>query len=374
MKKHSTKHTIAFLISSSFLGGAEINALRIIKHLNKDLFSPVAIITKKGPLEKKIKELNIPYFISIWPHHFGTLSGIEKLILKNRIKYFFKKENIRLIHNNSMLSLDTALWLEKEFKIPIITQWHDDRIPEIQAKLLQKNLTTPIITVSNAVKSTILQAIPNLKNIQTVYNGIDNNLFSKKINQFDKKQMGIHENDFLLGCFSRLTEGKGLELLIKIISKLPKNIKCIIAGYWENDLYKSKIRSLISEYRIENRLIIMDFQDNIGPLINFIDLLVLSSSTEAFPLIILESLSASKPVICHKLGGMPEQVAHNKEGFLIDYNDIESWIHHIKLISQNKEMYNMFSKNALKKSKEFSIEKSITAIEKTYLERLPLSS
>ena len=44
-------------------------------------------------------------------------------------------------------------------------------------------------------KSTILKAVPNLKNIQTVYNGIDNNLFSKKINTVDKKQMGIHEND-----------------------------------------------------------------------------------------------------------------------------------------------------------------------------------
>ena len=62
MKKQRTKHTIAFLISSSFLGGAEINALRIIKHLNKDLFSPVAIITKKGPLEKKNKRTKYPLF------------------------------------------------------------------------------------------------------------------------------------------------------------------------------------------------------------------------------------------------------------------------------------------------------------------------
>ena len=223
-----------------------------------------------------------------------------------------------------MLSLDTALWLEKEFKIPIITQWHDDRIPEIQSRLLQQNSTTPIITVSNAVRKTILEKVPNLKNINTVYNGIDHVLFSSKVNIFDKKSMGINESDFLLGCFSRLTEGKGLELLIKVMSKLPTNIKCIIAGYWENELYKSKIESLISEYKIETQLIIMDFQDNISPLVNLIDLLVLPSSTEAFPLIILESLSASKPVICHKLGGIPEQVAHNKEGFLIDYNDIES--------------------------------------------------
>jgi glycosyltransferase involved in cell wall biosynthesis len=62
------------------------------------------------------------------------------------------------------------------------------------------------------------------------------------------------------------------------------------------------------------------------------------SSLDNSPYSILEAMASSLPIIASKVGGIPELVAHEKSGFLIDYGN--SW----EYVSALEELYEDFGK------------------------------
>ena len=370
MSAHPNKITILYIIPSIHCGGAEINALRLLCTIDRQRFNPIAMIPKKGPLSTRLKKENIPLFISGWPHHFSTHSAIEKWVLTKHLSHFLKKHSIDLIHNNSMLSLDYATRLSKKLNKPLITHWHDDRCPDSHIKLLQEHPKMPLIAVSNAVKKTLQQKLPHSHPITVIYNGIDTNTFYPKNKTTLQKTLNLPENGFYIGFCSRITEKKGLHILLNALSHLPSPIQLVVAGYWESDRYKKKIHTLISENSLTSRVHFFKFQPAIAPIIQACDLLAIPSETESFSLITLEGMACKKPVLCHKVGGLPELVEDNLEGFHIKKNDTHDWHTHIKLLYDTPSLYKKMASAALEKSKKFTLKSSINAIETLYIHTL----
>ncbi len=360
----SKSRTICFLFASSHIGGAEICALRIIKGLSQSHFKFTAILPNKGPIIKSLLKLNVSVFISSWPHHFTKLSTIECKVLFFRLKRFFNKFPPDLIHNNSMLSLGVAIDIQNKFNIPTFTHWHDNRCPEFQKQLLSKNINTPIVAVCLSVKSVLSKTISNLKNLHVIHNGVDPNIF------FPKTKLSTPFLPFKIGFYSRINKEKGLHILIECLNKLPNEIQLDICGHWENNNYKKYIYSLIKKYKLASRIKYFGIQPDMNNIINQCNVVAIASTTEAFPLISLEAMACKKPVLCHKLGGLIEQITHNKNGFFIKTNSITDWVHHILLLFNNQDLYNQMAENALKKSTLFNIKRNITNFSTYYTKHI----
>ena len=56
------------------------------------------------------------------------------------------------------------------------------------------------------------------------------------------------------------------------------------------------------------------------------DLTILPSKREGFPLAILEYMAMGKPVIATKVGGVPEIIEHGVNGYLIPPEDSDSLV------------------------------------------------
>ena len=86
--------------------------------------------------------------------------------------------------------------------------------------------------------------------------------------------------------------------------------------------------------------------NNIFDLINASDVIILPSiENEDFPNIIIEAMSLGKPTIGSKIAGIPEQIDHNKNGYLINPKDDKDLLKKIIKIS-NKKKLKSFSNNA----------------------------
>jgi N-acetyl-alpha-D-glucosaminyl L-malate synthase BshA len=63
--------------------------------------------------------------------------------------------------------------------------------------------------------------------------------------------------------------------------------------------------------------------DDIAPLLASADIFLLPSETESFGLSALEALASGVPVVCTRVGGLPEVVRDNETGFLCEVGDVE---------------------------------------------------
>jgi N-acetyl-alpha-D-glucosaminyl L-malate synthase BshA len=64
-------------------------------------------------------------------------------------------------------------------------------------------------------------------------------------------------------------------------------------------------------------------QDQVVPLLSISDLFLLPSAQESFGLAALEAMACEVPVIASRVGGLPEVIAHDENGFLHAPDDLE---------------------------------------------------
>ena len=96
------------------------------------------------------------------------------------------------------------------------------------------------------------------------------------------------------------------------------------------------------------------------------DLFILPSNYEGLPMVILEAMSAGKPVVASNVGGISEIVTDGENGYVVD-NAPEAFAEKISYILENQEVYDLFSLNSKKRFfKDLTIDKMVTS----YLENI----
>lgn len=71
------------------------------------------------------------------------------------------------------------------------------------------------------------------------------------------------------------------------------------------------------------------------------------STREGFEIKVSEALHKGKPVITTRAGGIPLQVQHNKNGFLVDIGDNDAVASHLCDLWTDRSLYDSMSKYAL---------------------------
>lgn len=145
---------------------------------------------------------------------------------------------------------------------------------------------------------------------------------------------------------------KGLDVLIKAFNKVKdKHVELNIYGnlfpYKGFEYYPGFIKKLVKNVNIR---FMGGFNHKDFPAIFAqIDVLVFPSVwNENLPLVILEAFSTKTPVIASKIGGIPEIVKENVNGFLFNSGDAGKLNEKIEFIINNPEVIKKFQSNTPK--------------------------
>lgn len=222
--------------------------------------------------------------------------------------------------------------------------------------------------------------------IKNIYNKFDYIItpseFYKKQFENDgidsKKIMAIHncikteeynielEDEGYALYLGRLSEEKGILNLIKAFSNLEYGTLHIAGEGPEKD----KIEEIVKERNLSDRIILLGFLDKeqVKEEIRKCRFVVVPSMWyENCSYSILETLTIGKPVIGSRIGGIPELVKDNENGFTFMYNDIKELTEKMKILFENKKLAQQFGEKAKTESKfEFNSNKYIDEIEKIY--------
>ena len=107
--------------------------------------------------------------------------------------------------------------------------------------------------------------------------------------------------------------------------------------------------------------------DDIAPLLASADIFLLPSETESFGLSALEALASGVPVVCTRVGGLPEVVRDNETGFLCEVGDVEGMARVSLELLNDPERWQQMSKLAAADARaRFSEEQIVTQYEHMY--------
>jgi glycosyltransferase involved in cell wall biosynthesis len=132
-------------------------------------------------------------------------------------------------------------------------------------------------------------------------------------------------NRFTFCCIGRLHPVKGQDILIKACNTLHRkgiSFRCYLVGYGAE---KDNLERLIESFSLQNEVILTgQLEDgDITYLLKKVDCAVIPSRSESIPMILLEAVTAGKPLILTNVGDMGFLAQKYKLGYIIPSEDYD---------------------------------------------------
>ena len=162
------------------------------------------------------------------------------------------------------------------------------------------------------------------------------------------------KNFTILGV-GRFHKNKNFETILKSIKNL-ENCELWLVG--EGSLKKNYFE-LAEKYKVENRLKIYNWTDNISWFYNSADVLVCSSIIEPLGNVIIESWAHQLPVISTDVMGPSKLIRHKHNGLKFEKKNVRQLSNCLNLIKENKKLRMKLIDNGFNEYKKKFSEKSV---------------
>jgi len=320
---------IAILVSRfppNWEAGTEIATYDIAKELAK-LGNEVHVLTiwHKNLLHEE-------YIDGFYIHRINVLA--QKIPFYIDISYFIKVlieiKAIRpdIIHAQAIsVNAMFALLISRIMQIPF-TVWAQGSdiylMPSWFKQIISKRIINSAMVVFGLTND-MANEIRNIGsgNIAILPNGVNLSKFDQIPKEDARNALGLEDEDVIMLFVGRLSKIKGVDYLIEALNQLSKDyihIKLIIVGDGEERKHLEHIvhiNSLTEQVtftgKIPNECVIK--------YMNAADIFILPSTSEGFPITILEAMACGLPIIASRIRGIPEIVIDGYNGFLIEPKD-----------------------------------------------------
>lgn len=368
---------VLHLIGGGDVGGAKVHVLSLVKELSK--YIDVKIISfRPGSFSEDALSMGIDIEVVKTGNIFADIKKVINIV---------KAEGYQIIHSHgakaNMISLITRLFV----KVPTVTTVHSDYKLDYMHSLVKRLVFGSINTVAlrfigyyigvsgNFRDMLVKRKFPS-ERIFVLYNGMD---FNKPLNCYSREELSnkyklnLTSEDILVGIAARLYPVKGIGTLIdaaKIVSEKNPKVKFLIGGDGED---RKSLEKKVQALGITNNVFFLGWLDDPYELMSNVDISVLTSISESFPYSILEGARFKKATISSCVGGIPDLIDHNINGYLFKPGDYNKLSEYILELADNKDKRDEMGRNIYQKASTlFSLENMCRTqlnIYKTILER-----
>jgi GalNAc-alpha-(1->4)-GalNAc-alpha-(1->3)-diNAcBac-PP-undecaprenol alpha-1,4-N-acetyl-D-galactosaminyltransferase len=155
----------------------------------------------------------------------------------------------------------------------------------------------------------------------------------------------------------RLIETKHHDELIRIFASLNRpDWKLVIVGDdAQKQQNKIKLQKLIKELRVEDCVELTGQRSDIDDFYRRSKIFAFTSSSEGFPNVIGEAMSAGLPVVAYDcVAGPSDLIEHEKTGFLVELHDTVAFEQRLSQLMQDEKKRTLMGEESGRKIKEFA--------------------
>jgi glycosyltransferase involved in cell wall biosynthesis len=341
----SHRHKILFISHDASLTGAPRELLYIVKYIDKSKFEPVVILGKDGPLRHGFEQ----HARVIVQELFGE--GVRYL---RELRSFGKRMALlreikpALVYCNTVMTVKWLLYAKLN-RVPTVLHIHElkyvfDLLSRADRFVCNK-FSDRYIAASSGVRDYLLTEckISN-DNIDVFHESLEISPKPPSRNKELRNAIFSGACDVVVGMVGRIAHMKGTDLFIKIArmvrQHIDKSIKIkflIVGGVadTEQSFYDDLVDE-ISSSELTRDVVMTGYKENVSDYLSLIDIFVLPSREDPFPLALLEAMAAGVPVVAFAVGGVSEAVTA-ETGVLIEPENLNTMSTAIVALVQNPE-------------------------------------
>jgi teichuronic acid biosynthesis glycosyltransferase TuaC len=333
------------------LGGQEAVVDALARHFTLLGHHAVVLVQMpRAPLRPRDGEL--PYPVVRHPRFISTrrfVSFYRRWLIK-----LHAREKFDVIHCHDVYPTGYLAALAKPaMRVPIVITSHGGDVKEDNVRIVKPGMrpkfiravesADALVSIGKFTEEGYRKLSPNLPPIISIPNGIDLKPFEDSVTRPQRFDTSIESGKFLL-FLGRLARRKGVDLLLQAIARLSASsqLSCVIAGTGDE---QNALQALADQLGIGTRVNFVgrvEGTEKLWLLQNALCVVMPSRVWEAFPLVLIESFAAGKPVVGSDIPGIKDLIDDGKTGLLVPEESDEALANALgKIISQPQEAIRM---------------------------------
>jgi glycosyltransferase involved in cell wall biosynthesis len=205
---------------------------------------------------------------------------------------------------------------------------------------------------------------------RTIYNGVDVHRFHPAISRVWRRIVGWDDQHVVFGMLANFRTCKRQVDFVDaaaIISKKNKDARFFLMGLDQGS--RSSVIHRVHELGIQNKVQVFDSDPFPEKILAALDVYVCTSDSEGFSNVLLEAMACGKPVIATNVGGNPEAVTDDENGFLVPCHSPESVARAAEKLLADADLGRaMGMKGRRMAEQRFSLEQMVKTHENLYLD------
>ena len=344
---------ILYVISTLGGGGAESQLCTYALELKKthpEIQFHICAVKAGGVFEKKLSDSGI---------EFTVLNSGSLLRSIRKVRKMIRKERYDIVHAHMFRSDIIARMATIGCKTKVVATHHGlgkwKTRPMLWVDRLTKHRVDQFIMVSQQSYDLRLRREKYPASRMTVvYNGLSDRFLSQR-----SKELPQDGKSVVIGTIARMTDNKQINLMIDVMKDLEgyPNLRYEVIGDGEN---YDKLVQQIKELRLESRVCLLGWQDDVLKVIRHWHIFALPSVNEDLPVAMMECMAQGIVPVASKVGGVITLLDNGKNGILCDSGNRKTFADAIEFLMSHPGKYAEFSANCRRIIQErYMIQKTV---------------
>jgi len=311
----SPRLRVAFANSIQMFAGGEVWMLTTLKALRQRCHRCVLICRPGTELERR----GLAAGLVVETVRFrGDLDPLTIL----RLESIFRKHSTQVVLTNMDKELRLCGLAARLAGVPVVIPRRGIDYPlkdTWRYRFAYNVLASRVIANSQATRRALLRRAPWLEpsRVEVVYNGIDLADFEANGAGTLRRRLGLDASVPVIGFVGQLDERKGVDDLLQAFVHVRRRLPDAHLLWAGRGTLESRIRRFAAEHSLEGAFHLLGFRDDVGAVMQTIDVLALPSRWEGFGIVLIEAMACATPVVATDTSSIPEVVVDGKTGFLV---------------------------------------------------------
>jgi len=375
---------IVHIITKLELGGAQLNTLYTVTHLDRKKFAPYLISGEEGILDADAEKSGVPFYrVPQMVREIRPRQDISAFWALNSILRRIRGSEPRLpviVHTHSSKAGILGRWAARFARCEGIAHtYHGFGFTSEQsaavyaafvyAERIARPITDRFICVSrNNIERGAAKRVLRPEHTSLIRSGISIGEYSSegKDRKSARREIGAPEDAPLVGmvaCFKPQKAPLDFVEIAALVAREEPRAWFIIAGDGE---LRPDIERRVAERGLGERFRLLGWRRDIPELMSAMDVLALPSLWEGLPRVIPQAWAAGLPVVVTAVDGSAEAVSDGENGFLFQPHDIESAARSVLRLLREDALREKIREAGFKSVAEFDIDLMVRQQEQLY--------
>lgn len=318
---------VLHVIETGGPGGAETVFRELSRGLDHTRFRSFAVIPEEGWVSESLRADGIPFEILPVKRSadLGYLRSILRLVARERIDVI----QAHLLSSNMYAAIAGAVC-----RIPVIATFHGqvdvnyrDRLLGLKCRIINRGADA-VVFVSDHLRRYYCASTPLKPELTTcIYNGIDPTRFQRRPERPLRSELGITDDEILVGAVGNLRPAKGYDVLLRAAALLKREVaacRFVIVGDAATPDLATQLANLHRTLELGDTVRYAGFRADVEQVLNSLDAFVLTSHSEGFSIATVEAMAAGLPVVATRCGGPEEIIRDGEDGLLVENDSPEA--------------------------------------------------